>query len=182
MHHIPPSILLLFILSGCASEYDARRSSKTAEFQVTSRNDSTSASVRNTYVAAFDDETCKPSRYGTRLGGKIHSGPEATTPVTAIAADEQFVFTAAYLEARGGETRSCHFTAGFVPLPSHRYRANIDSTNEARHCTLAVFDQTSGLDEPVEIFMPAKICRSDGGPSAPNGRSLRTLYKLEIVK
>jgi hypothetical protein len=63
-------------------------------------------------------------------------------PAAAIAADEQFVLSATYLEARGSETRSCCFTAGFMPRSAHRYRAHIDSTNEARHCTLAVFDVT----------------------------------------
>jgi hypothetical protein len=174
-------ISLLFTVGGCATAYDAKTASKFAGFSLAGRSDSTSTTLRNTYAWAFQDEACNPSKYGTRLGGELGNSANAASSIVQIAADEKFVFTAVYTEARFGQNRECAVTGSFNPIAGHQYKARLITSDAVSTCQLGVYDVTNDAEEQIEFSMPPYACIFNGTSTRHNGRPLWTDFKVRIL-
>jgi hypothetical protein len=164
-------IYLFASLAGCASEYRVANDVPTAKFVIANKSDSTGTTVVETYAAAHADEACGANKHGTKIGGdsSVHGGGQ--TAPARIAANEKFVFTTSYVEARFGQNRSCAITASFMPLADHRYVALIFAKNQVAECSLGVYDVTRGQPEPVQFHLPELAC---------NGKPNGTTFKAAI--
>lgn len=149
-------------------------------FVVAGESDSTSTMSRNTFAWAFEDESCKLNKNGTRLGGDIHNSATSQSKPIVIPAEAEFVFTAVYIESRFGQTRECALTGKFTPLQSHRYKAKVVSSDSVNQCSLGIYDITNGQDEQVDFSMPPRACMFMS-PSTQNGRPLWTDYKVTVT-
>jgi hypothetical protein len=174
-------VFILASLTGCATTYDARTAPKTAEFSLEGKNDSTWTTLRNTFAWAFEDEECRTSKYGTRLGGEIGNSATGASAAVPIAAEGKFVFTAAYMEGRVGQIRECAVTGSFDPIPGHRYKAVLVSSEGVSVCQLGVYDVTNTTDEQIEFSMPPHACIVNATSKRENGRPLWTNYKVKVI-
>jgi len=141
----------LLVLAGCATQYVAPTSGKTATVTFTASGlpEGSWALVQN-----FASEDCRPSPNGTRLAtftttkiqgkGDPHAGARRVMP-----ADQPAVITFVYQQGVIGYTRSetCEVTQTFVPEAGKSYRLSFRHTGY--RCVVTVEDDRFGGAVPV---------------------------------
>ena len=168
------------LLTGCLPMYKLPDSKPSAEFFLDSQNDSHSTTLRTSYVWVFKDDECRRNEFGMRAGSVIKNDAAAGTPRTRILANEKFVFTATYGDARFAQNRQCAVTGSFTPLPSHTYKATLIVENNVSSCRLGVYDVSAGHDEQVEFSMPEHVCSDKGKSEIANGQPLWTNWRVKV--
>lgn len=174
------SLSLVALLAGCATAYDARTAPKQASFAVVGASNSSSTTFRNAFAWVFADEECSAGKRGTLIKGEMGNAALPPPRGVPIAAEETFVFTAVYIEARMGQTRQCALTGSFLPMAGHRYTARVVASGEVGQCWLGVYDVTSGTEEKADFSMPPHACQFNDAKS-PNGQPLWTLYRYRFT-
>ena len=181
MRRIVVPACLAFGLAACLPAYEVSPTSETAEFFLSTTNDLQLTTLRTTYVWVFKDEECTRSALGMRAGNAMNNDREATTAPQKVLANERFVFTAAYGDARFAQNRNCAVTAAFVPRKNRRYRAELVVTDDVRGCSIGVYDVTSNRDQQIEFSMPQYLCGDSGKTTRLNGRPLWTDWHIQAT-
>lgn len=171
-------LISIALFSGCASPYVAPSSKPTAEIYVVAENDSTSTILQNVYLWAFKDAECNTNEYGTRLGSVLSKKSPAKTPLHTIAANEPFVFTAVYSDARFMQNRLCAITGEFTPRPNKRYAVRLAVSDNVASCKLGVYDAADSGQAPIDFKMPDQVCEFGAGKTRKNGQPLRIQWVL----
>jgi hypothetical protein len=172
---------LAFGLTACLPAYEVSPANDTAEFSLSATNDSQSTTLRSAYVWAFKDEERNRSELGMRAGQAINNDSGATTTPLKVVANEKFVFTAGYIDARFAQNRQCSVTAAFVPRKNRRYKAQLVVTDDVRGCRVGVYDVTSNKDQQIEFSMPKFVCGDEGKTARLNGRPLWTDWQVQVT-
>ena len=168
-------------LAGCISQYEVSAAMDTAEFSLAMANDSQWTTLRTTYVSVFKDEECTRSELGVRAGSNVGNDSQVTTAPRKILANERFVFTGTYLDARFAQNRKCAVTAVFVPRKNRRYRADLTVTDDVAACRVSVFDTTANKDEPVALSIAKNLCEDEGKADRPNGQPAEINYNVTVI-
>ncbi len=174
-------ICIAFGLTGCVASYIVPDSAAKASFYLAVQSDAESTSLRNISLTVLGDENCKEHQYGTRAGSNIHNVGTAGTDTVKILANEKFVFTAMYVDARFAQNRKCVVTASFVPTEHHTYKALLAVTDDVRACKLGIYDVTSGKDQQLEFSMPKYACDITDLGIRPNGQPLWINWKATVT-
>ena len=172
-------ICLALAPAACLPVYEVSPANDTAEFFLSTTNDSTATTLRTAYVWVFKDEECTRSERGMRAGNAMNNDSEATTAPQKVLANEKFVFTASYGDARFAQNRRCAVTAGFIPRKNRRYKAQLVVTDDVRGCSLGIYDVTSSKDQQIEFSMPQYLCVDSGKSTSLNGRPLWTDWHIQ---
>ena len=183
LRHIVPFIALIG-LTGCMSTYKAPLNRPNAEIFATAETDESVSNSRMVWLEAFKNEECADSDNGIRLGS---SPPFANTRITssppnAIAAEEKFVFTAVYMDARFAQNRQCSLTGAFIPREARRYKVLVKVDDHVTSCGLGLYDVTTGIEQQVEFTMPKYACRGRTDNAGLNGRPLWTNWQVQVVR
>ena len=168
-------------LAGCISQYEVSAAMDTAEFSLAMANDSQWTTLRTTYVSVFKDEECTRSELGVRAGSKAGNDSQVTTAPRKILANEKFVFTGTYLDARFAQNRKCAVTAVFVPRKNRRYRADLTVTDDVAACRVSVYDTTADKDEPVAFTIGKNLCEDEGKADRANGQPVAINYNANVT-
>jgi deoxyribodipyrimidine photolyase-like uncharacterized protein len=171
---------LAFALAACLPTYEVSTAQDTAEFFLSTTNDSQSTTLRSAYVWAFKDEECTRSPLGMRAGQAVNNDSGATTTPLKVVANEKFVFTAGYIDARFAQNRQCSVTAAFVPRKNRRYKAQLVVSDDVRGCRVGVYDVTSNKDQQIEFSMPQYLCDDEGKTARLNGSPLWTDWQVQV--
>lgn len=154
------SILVLLIISGCASQYKVPASASTAEFSVEAYNDSKNITSRNLFVNVLSNENeCETHPNGMRVGMDnglpYHNRNFASLSPIRILASEPFRFVAQHTEPRFAKIGHCAVYAYFQPIEGRKYKAILNVKNNASKCDINILDITDGNEQLTEFVQPA---------------------------
>ncbi|WP_144240736.1 hypothetical protein [Dyella japonica] len=150
----------LILLAGCADHFVAPTSGPVAEANFAAAGLDHGATI---LVQNFDNESCAPSRNGTRLAtftttaiqgkGDSHDGVARTIP-----AGKPAIFTYAYNDGSSGVMdKTCSITESFVPTAGARYLVKFHKLDKT--CDLSVTRQDGNDPKAVEGLHQVKpIC------------------------
>jgi len=176
--HTFVSLAAAILMAGCASTYVAPPSRPSAELYLQGESGPGSTMTRNVYMFALKDTECHKSDYGALLGKSISNEATTRTESARIRADEPFVFTAAYMDARFAQNRACAVTAVFTPKGDHNYAARLVVSQDVTSCELGVYDLTDGTGEPIDLTLPKYVCDYGEQTTRQNGQPLRIQWHV----
>lgn len=154
------------ILGGCASAYRAPEAGASATISFDLTSDSTGTSTRTFTAWAYEDLSCKPSKYGAKLDSKALADAHEILGPTKVAGGSPFTFALSYIEARFAQNRECSYTASFVPAAGQTYAVNFAVVNQSLGCGLKITDQSG---ESVQYQSPEYSCAETMAGKIKNG-------------
>lgn len=168
---------LLIALTGCASTYKIpdNQASASVSFDLTS--DSKSTTSKSFIVSAYEDLSCAPSKYGTRLGTKWPANDHEVLGPVAVAAEVPLTFAVYSSESRFAQNRGCSFTASFTPRAGQHYSVRFASVDQSLACSAKIEDG-SGAQVPYQV--PEISCAATSAGKVKNGGGSVLDWKVHV--
>lgn len=175
-------VLIVLCSVGCSSQYKFSDASNSASLIL-------SGNTKHFYVEAYKDKECLPNPYGRRVAVFYGLGKNVDDHKVGreffIPAGEEFVFTAAYIDAKPAQNRLCYITAGFVPEVGEKYRADFTVNEDVTDCRYKIsrLTSTGHIQEP-SAFIPKNLCydgKNVGAINKAEGKPGRISYGVEVT-
>lgn len=175
-------VLLGAVLTGCASQYRVPADVPKAEFSAAATSTPAGKTTRSVNIVAIADEKCSPPDKNGLLVARefVVGNPDvvATSPVD-IPAETPFHFYVNYGDSRFAQNKVCTIQASFTPSVGRKYKGVIILRDDVRSCDFGLYDVTSGMEVPAPFAMPETFCPGSGQPPLPNGRAVRTIWRIQ---